>query len=724
MGIVEEREKLMSNKGKISGGKSNSITYGGKPDTNRTSNSRTDNRRTNNSRTNNSINNNRINSSRTNSSNTSNSKKNNNRDNSGEANSNNTIGDRNSKITADKRLYSSGRNITNKKAALQEKVFNRHTIPLIFIIAVVPLIVKMYKYNSNVSRYMWGSLSETRMDFFLYYKQWALVAAAAVMAIMLSYRVYKYRYKIKISPILYPLGLYALLAVISTIFSDNISFSLLGSMDQFESVFALLSYCITIFYTFLYIKSEYDIETVIRGLLISTLIMSALGISQYLGDDFFSTETGTRLITGGEYGKGGLNFVMGEGRVYMSLFNPNYVGVYVSMVVPLFLVLLLYSKKLLNSLLYLAAIIGMLICLFGSQSLAGFVGIAVAVFGIVAFMWRYLMKRFYITIPVFLVLFAALFVLNRQTDGYMVNRIKAALDVQRVEEPALSGIVTGDDKVSITYKGNKLNMSLKMDGGGKGLYYVLTDGDNNEVLYDFDSASGAYIIRDERFPFSFMQMAQDDYISFYLNIDGRRWVFSNQLGDGTYYYYNGVYRWDKIVSPPAVYKGYERFATGRGYLWSRTLPLIKQHILLGSGPDTFLTAFPQQDYVGFYNYGYTNMIITKPHSLYMQIAVNTGLISLIAFLAFYAMYFFASLRLYIRGRFSSYYAKVGVAILIGTTAYMVTGLTNDSSITTAPVFWCLMGLGIVANAKAKPLILEEIAAARAKKQEKKAPDLQ
>jgi O-antigen ligase len=180
-----------------------------------------------------------------------------------------------------------------------------------------------------------------------------------------------------------------------------------------------------------------------------------------------------------------------------------------------------------------------------------------------------------------------------------------------------------------------------------------------------------------------------------------------------------VNKWSKIVTPPAVVKGYESFASGRGYIWSRTLPLIKKHILLGSGPDTFLLEFPQQDYVGLTNHGYTHMLISKPHCLYMQMAVNTGLISLIAFLAFYAMYFFTSLRLYIRGRFNSYYARVGVAIMIGTAVYMVTGLTNDSSITTAPVFWCLMGLGIVANAKAKPLIMKEIEEAKAKKQEKR-----
>ena len=194
-------------------------------------------------------------------------------------------------------------------------------------------------------------------------------------------------------------------------------------------------------------------------------------------------------------------------------------------------------------------------------------------------------------------------------------------------------------------------------------------------------------------------------------------MFSNQVGDGTYHILNRFLKWDKLYQQPEnILNGYEEIASGRGYLWSRTLPLLKKYMFLGSGPDTYTMAFPQNDYLGFYNHGYEALFITKPHSLYLQIAVQTGVLSLIAFLLFYGYYFITSLRLYLKGRFSSYYAQVGVAIMIGTFAYMIAGLTNDSSITTAPVFWCLMGLGLVVNEKAKPLIMEEDARIKEEKE--------
>jgi hypothetical protein len=73
-----------------------------------------------------------------------------------------------------------------------------------------------------------------------------------------------------------------------------------------------------------------------------------------------------------------------------------------------------------------------------------------------------------------------------------------------------------------------------------------------------------------------------------------------------------------------------------------------------------------------------------------------------------------SIRLYIKGRFTSDYAKLGAAIFVGTIGYMVSSITNDSSITTAPMFWTLMGVGIAVNYKAKPLIMKEVTEAKEK----------
>ena len=125
--------------------------------------------------------------------------------------------------------------------------------------------------------------------------------------------------------------------------------------------------------------------------------------------------------------------------------------------------------------------------------------------------------------------------------------------------------------------------------------------------------------------------------------------------------------------------------------------MLKDHILLGSGADSFIFEFPHSDYVGRANYGFYDSIMSKPHSLYLQIGVQTGVVSLIAFIVFYLMYFIDSVKLYLKHDLDTFVSQAGVAVLVGTISYMISGISNDSSITVAPVYWVMAGLGIAIN---------------------------
>ena len=39
----------------------------------------------------------------------------------------------------------------------------------------------------------------------------------------------------------------------------------------------------------------------------------------------------------------------------------------------------------------------------------------------------------------------------------------------------------------------------------------------------------------------------------------------------------------------------------------------------------------------------------------------------------------------------------GIGIMLGTFGYLVTGLANDSTVVVAPVYWCLLGVGMAVN---------------------------
>ncbi len=139
------------------------------------------------------------------------------------------------------------------------------------------------------------------------------------------------------------------------------------------------------------------------------------------------------------------------------------------------------------------------------------------------------------------------------------------------------------------------------------------------------------------------------------------------------------------------------FANMRGYIWARTIPLLKEYFLLGSGPDTFVIAFPNHDLVGLYNSGHENETITKPHCMYLQTAVQTGVPSLIALLIFYIWYLISSIKLYWKHSYEGYMPKIGVAIFASCIGYMILALTNDSCVTTSPIFYALIGMGLGIN---------------------------
>lgn len=138
--------------------------------------------------------------------------------------------------------------------------------------------------------------------------------------------------------------------------------------------------------------------------------------------------------------------------------------------------------------------------------------------------------------------------------------------------------------------------------------------------------------------------------------------------------------------------------SGRGYIWSRSIPLLRDTWFLGHGPDTYAMYFPQQDAVGKLMYlGSTHKIVDKPHNIYLQQAINTGIISLLALLVLWGGYLLQSLIIYWQSDFKDWKARAGVAIMAAVAAYLVTGFFNDSVISVAPVFWILLGTGISLN---------------------------
>lgn len=577
-------------------------------------------------------------------------------------------------------------------------------LPIVFIMSILPFIVYLANYNTTLTKFTWFSQTGAYNDFFLYYKQTFFIIVSVIIVILISIRAANDKNSLKAPKVFIPLCAYAILSLLSSLCSKYSSYTYTGSFAQFESVFVLLGYCLTVYYIYLFVSTEEDFKFIFFCFMISIFIMGLIGFTQFIGHDIYATNAFKRLITPSKYWDqlSGISFAFDAKQVFLTLYNPNYAGVYASFLLPIIFIFILYTKNKKMLFLYIPAAVLMILCVIGSRSAAGIIGIGISIIFFLIIYWRKF-KKFRI-IPILLIVAFVLsaFFYNNLNHNVLVNKLNTQFKFAKTN-PNLTDIQTNKDNLVIKYKGNI--MKIKFDvNSDKAFHLTITDNADKPISYTNDPKNqGACIIQDKRFPgFTVSPCMYNKTISFYVQIDGKQWFFTNQVKDRTYYYMNKYGRFDKIVTAPsALFTGHENFATNRGYIWSRTIPLIKKYVIVGSGADTFISAFPQRDYVNLHNFGFSDEIITRPHCLYLQIAIQTGLLSLIAFLLFYILYFISSIRLYIKGKLDNYYAKIGAGIMVGTFSYMICGLSNDSCIAIAPVFWALMGLGIVANIKAK-----------------------
>lgn len=585
---------------------------------------------------------------------------------------------------------------SNHASPPSNQSWNKRLIPLIIVLAIIPLIVLLHKYNAGLSDASWYSFDDIKYDTFLYWKQTFLIGISSIMLLILVYCFIKKRKLIEFKAIFIPIMLYLIMAILSTAFSEHLSASLKGSVDQFESIFAVTSYIIACYYAFTFVKTEADVSIIVKALLVAAALLSLLGLTELLGHSFLTTDFAQKIITSTTKEHLTSETTIGNNIVYLTFYNPNYVGVYVSLLLPIFLTLIIHCKNWKIHIVYSAISIGLIISLVGSQSKAGIVITAFGMLLVLFFSRKMIFKHKYVFIPVIIICIAFATFLLFKLD--MVEKFKTAFRFNKTHT-TLTAIETNDDDVVIHYNDNELKVSLFTNNSTMFNLYI-TDGDDNPVFYTLDDDTLIYAIEDERYPNIYLMPAvYEDILGFQVLIDGNYWFFTNQIEEyDTYFSINWFGKPCKInnVSSGKL-EGYENILSGRGYIWSRTLPLLKDHIVLGSGPDTFVYEFPNDDYVGLYNYAGMGQVCTKPHSLYLQMAVQTGIISLIAFISFYIWYFISSIRLYTKAKLDSYIKQVGAGIFIGTIGYMLMGISNDSSITIAPIFWVLLGVGIAIN---------------------------
>lgn len=604
-------------------------------------------------------------------------------------------------------------------------------LPIILFSAITILIVQMANYERPMQQFFWYSGPNDLSDFFSYYKMITILICASFVLLVLLYRIFTQSLAIKRSVFYIPIIIYTSFVVFSYFLSDYKEFALWGWNDRFEGTLVLIAYMIMLFYTINSVNGEKSVKIILSAIGVSSGVLGLLGVSQALDKDIFRTTLGQKLITPNMMTESGktvnelideakeagellLNFTFQNKEIYQTVYNINYVSFYLSLLIPLFGLLLIFALSKRNNMpLYKKIVIMILFALLlynlvGSASSGGFLGM----FAVVVFAILLLRKRLLLLWKPLLVILTITILIGGITYNRWLPELTAAVNgvlgtnqplVEETEAPYentyLDYLITDNHNINLSVNGNKMVIETSFDNPSS---LFIKDIDGNSLTLLPTPVASVYTLDSNQYGSFFIQQAQsNDGINFIiLSIDHqeRNWVFritkdgvlfNNELGN--------TVKLDAQV-PSYGWENNPNFGSGRGYIWSRTLPMMKKTVLLGHGADTYCIYFPHNDYVGKYNIGWDlNLIIDKPHNMYMGMWIGTGGLSLLAFLSVLALYFYQIIRIYWRRTLFSFLDFAGLGIALGILGFAVSGLVNDSSVSVMPMFYGLLGTGIAIN---------------------------
>lgn len=584
--------------------------------------------------------------------------------------------------------------------------------PIAFILTIVPLIVRIKETHCGQETLdVFGPKAETEM--FSQNKAICLMFFSIILliiAIAFCKQIFEKKDRI-INSILILSFVFLVLTLFSALFSNYKQIALWGVYDRAEGFFTIACYILLFVYSIFAFKTTKDFKCVLIPIIIVVVINAFLGVFQYTGQDLLKTSLGAIFAN---VDPSSVDTLYNSGNLYGTLYHYNYVGSFAAIVLPILIGSLFFEDDVFLKIVILITIACAFWLLFGSTSRAGLLGVAFSIiFALIIF--RKIVFKSWKPVSICVGCIIVLVVgLNFATGGKILSRIPSlvsdAVSIFKTSDKSdfknslpIQDIQNKEDgSIEIKVPNDVLKISHTADG------YVFKNSKDEIVNYekniDTKAKTKTYSTTDETFKnisFRFgpyLTKTKDDGLL--LNLDGTPQFMFGLRDDTTIHLINGNSKKDiDLEDPESIgFAGKEKLASSRGYIWSRSLPMLRNTLLLGTGPDTFVFEFPQNDLLGkLYAYDSATTIVDKPHNLYLQIALNEGVIALLAFLGIILIYIVDSIKLYaLKSKFTEN-EIMGISVFLAVIGYLFAGIFNDSVISVAPIFWIVLGVGVAVN---------------------------
>lgn len=598
--------------------------------------------------------------------------------------------------------------------------------PSVVALAFIPILMHVNQVVSDLpetARLFQGTINESgqhvMIDSFSQGKAYAVVVFAIIMlavAAACSFFLFKRAEKRSLA-IVGASVVYVVMALISACLSDYKEIAFYGVYDRAEGFFTTACYFVIFLFTMYAFRTEQNFRPIVIALFVCVGVNAIVGAFQITGNNLINYEWFDRLVVDRKlYGEIVPKDDIGGDMLYGMLYHYNYVGSFVGLVIPLFTTLALFEKKLSMRISCIVFDLAAIFLLVGSSARSGAVAVAAAlIVGIIVFA-RIIIKHWKAAVAVVAAAAIALVGANAVMDGRIFKRIPSIFeDAISLVAPAegeqdlfstlpVREIRQDDGVITLVSQVDELNIAFDTEE----YEYKFTDKSGAEVKYKIEE-NGFCTIPDDRYSGITMEFYGSsetdgiyaDFIMLHFGSDTQHALVFKLFGEKNIRQIDPN-TGDIIITENAEaigFKGKEKIGSSRGYIWSRTIPLLKNCLVYGYGPDTFAYEFPQNDYLAKY-YSYAegfNITVDKVHNLYLQILFSNGLIALLAFLFIVIWYLVDCFRLYALRKEYRETQIFGAAVMLAIVGYLAAGLFNDSVVSVAPVFWILLGVGFALN---------------------------
>jgi hypothetical protein len=490
------------------------------------------------------------------------------------------------------------------------------------------------------------------------------------------------------------LGVYVFFIVASTVLAESPWFAWNGAPDRQEGTPVLLSYLALVWIAARETAQKGFARAAVVVILGGGVVMSVIGGSQLLGYDLVKTELGNWVVPRkfeGIISSAGL--IQSSNWVYGLLPNPNYMGGYAAMLMVLSFGILWFWQG------WKAGVGVGLNCLFftiwlGSRSKAGLLSGTLGMLLVIVFgrsKWREKLIHLIILGFAYGAIFLVADTLSMRISKSGSQRLLYNLTPDRIAHQQsapsdLVDLILASDSFELIHFSSRIRCQWSPVSGFR--FY-----NQKGEMVPYEVKGQTLLFPSGQFRGSLVKVATESKVVQITRED----VVYNVM-----YTEQGFRLLDPWLRPVQVrearrwgFAQSQRWGNGRGYIWSRSLPLLWDAMLMGFGPDMFVYAFPNDDYLSKVKAGYPfNWLVDKPHNLYLQIGINTGGISLMAFLFLCGRWLWESCRLYWHSTFERSQEKLGLTVAAAGVAYLIAGMFNDSVVAVATIFWVLLGIGI------------------------------